>query len=1428
MKKIIKVFLLVLLLTVTLCGCSKKKPTTPPKPKDVKVTALHESISIKDTEVKNYDFTTLFTITEDEKIVQVKNEYLTNLVKEEAGIYSVTCEYSGKNATTEVTVVATAYSIELTTEVVTINQSLVLSYDFKALFTAKIDGKIIPITDDMVSTDVKDEIGNYTYTVTVGNISKTLRINVTNNHEIVIIKSYEQLELEISKVSIYDYTSLFTIYVDGKITKTTAEMIDLSAIQNAVVGEIYDITLTYQLDDSSKSETVKVEIVKDEEIIVNSKNIVTYPNGENIDLTTLFEIRKGDAIIPVTMDMIEGTIDYSNVGINTIRLNFNKQVYEATVEVKKGVVINYAKSDHIIINLGTDQTNYLFSDDFIVIINGLRFDTIPEKYLDLSTVDFNTEGIYEVTISIPYNDKNLSLSGPKFDYIESTIVYDVRGINYEIKLESEEVIIPTGTTSFDPLKNISVKINGIRQTLTSNPDWASTIACYVKVTSNDINLEYSGIQEVVVEVYVYGPEKDPVIVNYQVMTEADLQIETIDQVIFTGETLYTKDLFKVTSGNQEIDVDQSMIFGKVDVFTPGVYEILFDYQGITATAKVVVLNTQIKGTYKTNMKTIPTVVVSDNEEEEDTIIPGIPLKDMVFEDLNNIVINDRQATVVSAIDENTLLIKISDNIYTLYYYDGIIVVDPNNDIKLGFNDYRRPLVYFSDAKYVLEAKLDINYGVKHVLETTYTSYSIDTFKYQNKETLETKWFGLKIRLAEKTSADTIYQVTWGEVIYPSDFEAQTNVNATIEFNGEQYDITVIDRRTAKINRPDIQKILANMTFTGTINGQNATIKVDSYGGYQIMIGQTLYQEYGSYETGRMYYGGVNLDTNEVYLYGYEDEVKSIKFTIDLENKTFIHLAQDQYFGKYVTNNRYIYLDGYGGGMMNFSSSSYYTTRFNYTINGNVMNIKFVDTEPSFAYGETMSLYISDLLNRLTVKESFEGKLKGEIFDNIEITTGALINISDYTVGADTDAIARPNFLKNIQIITKDGELNDAEKLKCINFKKVSFSKPGFYEFTITIDVNGVSVTSVYAIQVIEAIYDGNPLVSSYGNGILYNENGFMIDKYGRGILNTNDGAFKGNVVINGNSFIMKGYNEQNLSISLSGTLISEGVLLVSCYGGANFNDYFTTGTHRAAGTNNFILHEFVANNVATYILAKSTTGTGEIVELELLGGSAINANNAILRVIAQDSEAIIQVTNWNSITEGIKFSDGYRGTYTKETEDELILDGFGGAKLGTLTGTYTISKNNLTFVSSTVTKVLSLNKATYTYEIVEITLDNSLLEGKTFIGTYQFFCSNYMYTATTSFSFEAGGIVIITSTSSSHDDGEDACTDDKYEPPFASIEGTQGTYNVKGNKVTVIVGEYSFEFIITDVMNVSIIKCSATNLSSDAHGYFKIETTFTK
>ena len=118
------------------------------------------------------------------------------------------------------------------------------------------------------------------------------------------------------------------------------------------------------------------------------------------------------------------------------------------------------------------------------------------------------------------------------------------------------------------------------------------------------------------------------------------------------------------------------------------------------------------------------------------------------------------------------------------------------------------------------------------------------------------------------------------------------------------------------------------------------------------------------------------------------------------------------------------------------------------------------------------------------------------------------------------------------------------------------------------------------------------------------------------------------------------------------------------------------------------------------------------------------------------------------------------------------------------------------------------------------------MEGLTFSSDYVFYCSDYLYNANTTFQFLNNGVVVIKSSSSEHDSGDEMCSSDVYTPLFANASGINGTYNVKGNKIEIQINGIEFIFKIENVLNVNKLVCISTNLDSNSHGYFAIDTIF--
>ena len=217
--------------------------------------------------------------------------------------------------------------------------------------------------------------------------------------------------------------------------------------------------------------------------------------------------------------------------------------------------------------------------------------------------------------------------------------------------------VPTGSTSYNVFDNLSVKVNGINQKLVKNAAQVSAIATYAYQV-NEIDFNSIGLQEISVAIFVFGPDKDPVYANFKVIIKSDIDIKINNAYMFEGSTLYTKDLFTITVNGNEIPVTQDMIEGKVDTFTPGVYSVVINYQGILKEARVIVLNKKMIGQYKTNLMTIGTSDSTDEEGYEDAGTKPREIKDLFITEDGRISVDGTLATILYGIDENTMYIKV--------------------------------------------------------------------------------------------------------------------------------------------------------------------------------------------------------------------------------------------------------------------------------------------------------------------------------------------------------------------------------------------------------------------------------------------------------------------------------------------------------------------------------------------------------------------------------------------------------------------------------------------------------------------------------------------------------------------------------------------------------------------------------------------------
>lgn len=1440
MKKIFQVALLCVLCILLLVSCNLIKKPGNETPNDtntpnigVAVSGVVQSVTIKDEQVSDYDYTTLFTITDNGVSVPVPaNSIDKNAVSTTPGEYIVYCTYGGVQATVTVKVVATVNTLTLSQDSIVLNQTEATSYDFLSLFSAQKDGQTVAITADMITSNLENKAGIYEYTVTFAGISRTLTVTIHPDHWVEAIPAYRELPITLSELEQFDFTSLFSLFVDGVPVRVTVDMIDTSALSEAQVGKAYTVTLSYTYGGNSCTSETVLRVVEEQQLSITAKNIVTYPNGAAIDLASLFEIKKGDTTLETPVRYITGAIDYTTEGVYPITLNYPDHApVVAQVEVKGGVVI--LAPERVVIRRGTELSDYPFENDVVVIVNGVRFAQIPITCFDLSSVDFTTVGDYPVTLTIRYNKTPLSgLSGnAKYEDVTKTIIYSVTDNAYEVSVKSPSLLLGIGTKSYNVFNNIHVKINGYTQTLTDNPAHVDIISCYAKVLSAPIDFESVAEQEVRVAVYVNGPDQEPVEVSYSLRVEADITITADGACVFMGSPLLVKDLFHITDAGKAVPISYDMISGKVDVFTPGTYTVYMLYRGINTEATVVVLDSDMVGTYHTKLTTIGT---SDSEDGDGYIEAGEQskqLSDFIIFDDGTVKMQGKICPIVSAIDEHTFTIKYYSFLHTVHYEDGIITVDPDNAIRLSYSNEKRPAVYFHERDWTVEKRFIVDQTSEYVLDSASGAhYSIDLFYIISNQGKSPMWYGQKVHLVSKTSSDTVYMNTWGVAHFSDNFAtAAVGDVAEVTLDGQTYSFALLSAKAGKVNREDeINKKWANQTFNGTLDGKSAQLQVNNYGHYTFWVDGVKLFSTDMQSFYRMKYGGVDELNSSLLLYDYADTdylPYSYYFEIDEDNHTFTVVPKDSMFGMYEWGNMYIFLNGYGKGVINFEKEHYTVTNLSYEVIGQELHITYLDTLPTFTHGKGAVLYTHPLGNLLVAKSFADVCEVGTTWRNTIIVDGAIVDMSSLQIGAHINA--KDDFYQRITITTKDGVMDDAQKKACLTTNTIKWTAPGFYRFGVSISVGGETVTSYYTVQILAPLAESAPIAQIFGQGILFQNNYFSLDLYGRMKLSIGDTAYAGLATFEAGNTKFNGrvYSEDGSMITIHGNMLHDGVLKVVASGAANFTELYTTGTSYVAGGEGVVLRAYTVNGETIYRLAASVSGVGEEAIVTCLSADNPFVVGAILKIESADRTVYVRVDSWGNTGKGLTPADQWRGTYTSSGKDDLILDGFGKAKLGDSVGTY---RQNGKWIVVNFTElhgfILKTDTMTYTEEVLPFSANSFV--GKSYSLTYKFVCDDMIYDAETTFAFLADGKVNITSVSPSHDSATEGCTIDTYTPVFATSDTLTATYTLSADVLTVSVGSISFSFYVEDVISINQLKLQSTNLSADSHGAMSIGSVF--
>lgn len=1251
MRKLAKLILIITLtvLLVSLVGCNDEVNPEPVPPVDIPtpsvtvytLSSVQDSVELTEKEIFTYDFTKLFEIRSDSLIKTVLPSYLdlSKLPIREGDGY-VSCTYEEQTVSVKVTLLPPVYDIELLAEEITIFDEEIESYDFNALFNVTKDGDKISVTDDMVSTNLSTVKGEYYYTVAKGEKSKTLKIRVERKATCVIYKAYQELSITEALVEDYDYSSLFNLYIDNVIAPIEKGTLDDSEKVGKRVGDSFTVSYTYTISEDVYRQSVIIKVVAEPDYVVNTKSIVVYPNSGYLDLTTLFEISKEDESVPVTIDMISGEVDYQSLGLNTITLLFNGNEYYATVEVKRGVLIETPKSV-VTVRRGTNKSTYAFADDFILQINGVRFEAI-DKYVDTSSLDFDEVGEYVVTLTIQYNENTFSLTKPvNFEEYSKSITYIVVENEYEASVKEESVVLTEGTESYNIYSNLSVTINGKKQAFVENPNSVDVISCYVKCISEPIDFTNPAKQDVVIEVYVNGVNAEPILLSYDLRIQSTIEIQTEDIVAFTGDNVYPYDMFKVYSNGIAVDYDKNCVSGVYSLDKAGVYTLEIEYERIKSSATLTVLDREILGIYETALRTIPVEEEIDDEGYVSTdAVSSKKIGNMEFLSFDSLNVAGVKVTELKALENGNLYLKLSNWEYEASFSDGIAFINPINKNNFNFSDSYRPFLYINKSVWTIEQRLIINEKSSYVLAYDYAPcYSIDVFKLTRVDGSETKWYAMKTEFLSHMNNDYIYSTSCGECMIAEGTSFTAGSESYLVYDGKTYSFELSRKTEGQVT--DTEKVNNNSlilgkTFTGVVDNKNATLRISSFGRVSYVINSTVIVSEA--DLGYMTNGGFNSSENTLLIYNYSGSNSSFysyKFLLDLTNSTFVPLNKDAIFGRFELDKLYYFFDGYGTGVVCFDSDSYTTYTFQYNLFGSQVDITYKATVQTDVEEGITTFFLDDFGNVITEKTD---DYSGRVFENAVITTGAIVSVSDNSVGAGTSTTAKNELLNSIRIVTKDGELTLEQKKNVVKTNTIKFSVEGFYQYSITLTVGEKEVTSYYAVRIIPKYEDIDELIGHYtptSTAGAY----LIVDEYGRVKLTADGTTYIGFLTITDSGFISVATNNGKKAI-ITATIISNGLLKISVQGDARLTDFFTYGTIKAVGCEELLLREYTVGETKSYAIFNMGS-FGEICNVAVLNEKDIGEKDAILKITFGSKSVIVKVNSWGDLEEGVTVLRNY-------------------------------------------------------------------------------------------------------------------------------------------------------------------------------------------
>lgn len=1440
--------------------------------RNVFVQSNKTKVTIKDVEVKTYDYTCLFTLTVNGNITEVKKEYIdASNVLPAPDTYTVTCEYGGSSAKVWVEVTETPFVASALEDEVNVYVGAVNEFEPKALFAITLGGEEVEVTDDMITGEVKPEVGDYEIKLSIGSRKASVIVHVVNEHVIKIGSAYSEIDIAPEDVSSYDFINDFYIYEDGKSVEVNSENVtlDTSALTGAAIGDKCEISVSYVPADGKggATKTVIVNVTAVGSIAIKVLNAEVF-ESDTLDLTSLFEITDNGEEIEVTDDMISGFVDFGNSDECKITLTYKNIRRTATVKKIKGISIRYAAGEIVSVKKGENKGAYDFAGDFEVYIDGIRFYGIA-GWIDTNNVNFDAIGVYEAILTVKYNDASI-FGKPQFAATKTkTIKYNVVPSVYELKILEKTVELEAGSADYDVLSNIELSVNGYRQSFTANRGEVNMVTTYYEIVSAP-DLTVTGSHKVTINLYVYGLGYDSVTAEYTIIVKNGIKIYSEDKAVFTGETLYAPDLFRVYENGKAVNVTPDMISGRINPFVAGSYVLTVEYKGVTRSATVSVISSDYVGDYQTADKTI----AKDSVEGEDGDVaedekPSVEIGDMEIGRDMSIFVHGVKAENVTLTDYG-FDFMLGTNAHEAHFENGVCVIIPLNELKLSYYDDNRPLVYFKRGTWAIADSVSVHYSKegKSVYSLTYSGYSIFLYKVRNLETNELCWFAIQVKLEYKTSADTVYSVNYGFIDLPADFSSKTiGAAGDFELNGSRYVFTISERGTGKINKTDTTAPFANKSFTGMFDGKAATLSLGNEHQPTLTVGgikkfsmntSEFHPKYNYYSTDEGYYilYGYEVVTfnkkyntktisysTDLFIEEKDGDTESVtvtpfsyKFLLDADNGTFTLAERDEYFGLYKNGEgRFVFLDGYGNGIIDTTKDSIGQCGFTYTAKNSLITVVYDD--PSNKLSQKRGVFSIDAFGNVLYAQSCGKEFeKGDALTNAYITSGAAVTLSRsvFHKGETKDDI-----INAVKIVTKDGEYSltakkqkvtvNGKQVAIVDVSKISTGNAGFYLLEINLKLDGASSVSTkrFAVQVLDEVLPaGEGFARNYGYSIS-GLTSFALNTFGEAEFVVGGVSYTGYATVADGKLYAKLTAAYKGTVSITGEINDDEILTLQIVtaDGTLLLEYYSVGTVLYAGNGELIIRSFATSKGNVFYISSALSVLGDKVTIKTTDGEDVSAISvgSVVAFTYDGKNYVLRVAALGDEKNGLEISDLLEGEYEDISGrgETLTLDGYGSGVLNGTRGTYYVYNETdngkrlvFTTTSGTLIKLLigtggdKLGKFISYGEVAE-----KDLSGKSYTGDV----GDYEITATVTMKFEDNGKVTLSYSSS---DGSPA-------PDYA---GT-GTYAVTNGKIVISVKGYVITLTFEDPWMLSELRVSAIARPADyeePNSMFRVGLNFRK